>query len=53
MYLEDESSNAEDAVLALVPPERRTTLLAKPLGADRYRFDIVLQGPGETVFFDV
>jgi protocatechuate 3,4-dioxygenase alpha subunit len=53
MYFKDESSNAEDAVLALVPPGRRATLLAKPLGADRYRFDIVLQGPGETVFFDV
>jgi len=53
MYFEDESSNAEDAVLALVPPERRATLLAKRSGADRYRFDIVLQGPSETVFFDV
>jgi protocatechuate 3,4-dioxygenase alpha subunit len=53
MYFEDESSNAEDAVLALVLRERRATLLAKRAGADRYRFDIVLQGPGETVFFDV
>ncbi len=52
-YLEDEPSNADDPVLALVPPERRTTLLARRTGADRYRFDIVLQGPGETVFFDV
>ena len=53
MYFEDEPSNAEDGVLALVPAERRTTLLAVRNGADRYRFDIVLQGPGETVFFDV
>lgn len=53
MYFEDEPSNAEDAVLALVPPSRRGTLLAKRAGPDRYRFDIVLQGSGETVFFDV
>ena len=53
VYFEDEPSNAADAVLALVPPERRTTLIAKRTGADQYRFDIVLQGPGETVFFDV
>jgi protocatechuate 3,4-dioxygenase alpha subunit len=53
MYFEDEPSNADDAVLALVPPERRATLLAKRTSADQYRFDIVLQGPGETVFFDV
>ena len=53
MYFEDEPSNADDAVLALVPPERRATLLAKRTSADQYRFDIVLQGPDETVFFDV
>ena len=53
MYFEDEPSNAEDAVLALVRTERRATLLAKRTGPDRYRFDIALQGPGETVFFDV
>jgi protocatechuate 3,4-dioxygenase, alpha subunit len=53
MYFEDEPSNAEDAVLALVPGHRRATLLARRIDADRYRFDIVLQGHGETVFFDV
>jgi protocatechuate 3,4-dioxygenase alpha subunit len=53
MYFEDEPSNAEDVVLSLVPPSRRGTLLAKPAGSDRYRFDIQLQGNGETVFFDV
>ena len=53
IYFEDEPSNAEDAVLALIPAERRATLLAKRIAADRYRFDIVLQGRGETVFFDV
>ena len=53
LYFDDEPSNAEDTVLALVPVDRRSTLIAKPEGSNRYRFDIVLQGPGETVFFDV
>ena len=53
MYFEDESSNAEDIVLSLVPAARRGTLIAKRIEADRYRWDIVLQGAGETVFFDV
>jgi protocatechuate 3,4-dioxygenase alpha subunit len=35
-----------------VPADRRDTLVAKPEG-DGYRFDIVLQGEGETVFFQV
>jgi protocatechuate 3,4-dioxygenase, alpha subunit len=53
MYFEDESSNVTDALLALVPAERRATLLAKRVDENRYRFDIALQGPDETVFFDV
>ena len=53
IYFEDEPSNTEDAVLSLVPAERRGTLLAKRIDGDRYRFDIALQGPAETVFFDV
>jgi protocatechuate 3,4-dioxygenase alpha subunit len=35
-----------------VPADRRETLVAQPEG-DGYRFDIVLQGEGETVFFSV
>jgi protocatechuate 3,4-dioxygenase, alpha subunit len=53
LYFEDQPSNIEDPVLALVPAERRQTLLAKRIGDVRYRFDIKLQGDGETVFFDV
>lgn len=53
MYFEDDPANREDPVLALVPESRRATLLARRDGADRYRFEIVLQGTGETVFFDV
>jgi protocatechuate 3,4-dioxygenase alpha subunit len=53
IYFEGQPSNGEDAVLSLVPAARRGTLLAKRVDATRYRFDIVLQGAGETVFFDV
>jgi protocatechuate 3,4-dioxygenase alpha subunit len=52
LYFDDEPSNATDPVLQHVPPERRGTLLARASGDGRFRFDIVLQGPGETVFFD-
>jgi protocatechuate 3,4-dioxygenase alpha subunit len=51
IYFGDEAdANAADAVLATVPAERRATLIAEPT-ADGYRFDVRLQGPGETVFF--
>jgi protocatechuate 3,4-dioxygenase alpha subunit len=41
-----------DPVLASVPAARRDTLLAQRTD-DGYRFDIRIQGDGETVFFDV
>ena len=44
--------NAEDPILALVPADRRHTLIATPEDGG-YRFDIRVQGRGETVFFDV
>jgi protocatechuate 3,4-dioxygenase alpha subunit len=53
IYFEHEPANSEDPVLSLVPEHRRGTLIAKQADATRYVFDIVLQGPGETVFFDV
>lgn len=56
VYFDGVEANDADPVLASVPPERRDTLIATPDGqqqdAARYRFDIVLQGAGETVFFD-
>jgi protocatechuate 3,4-dioxygenase alpha subunit len=52
VYFEDEASNAEDAILALVPEARRGTLIAKRDGHS-FTLDIRLQGEGETVFFDV
>jgi protocatechuate 3,4-dioxygenase alpha subunit len=51
VYFEDEA-NEQDPVLALVPAERRPTLIARPQGQGRYRWDIVLQGDGETVFLE-
>ena len=51
-FADEEEANAADPVLASVPSERRATLLARPAPRG-YEFDIRLQGPGETVFFDL
>jgi len=40
-------------VLALVPEERRATLLAQPGSPGEWVFDLRLQGEAETVFFDL
>jgi protocatechuate 3,4-dioxygenase alpha subunit len=56
IYFDGEAANAADPVLALVPADRRGTLIAAREagnGGAVYRFDIRLQGDGETVFFDV
>ncbi|WP_375415163.1 protocatechuate 3,4-dioxygenase subunit alpha [uncultured Bradyrhizobium sp.] len=56
IYFDGEAGNAADSVLALVPADRRATLIAAREtgnGGAVYRFDIRLQGDGETVFFDV
>jgi protocatechuate 3,4-dioxygenase alpha subunit len=53
-FPDEEAANAADPVLSALPePARRDTLIATADGAGRYRFDIRLQGEGETVFFDV
>ncbi len=52
IYFAGEASNADDPVLAQVPAARRPTLIARGDG-DAYRFDIVIQGEQETVFFDI
>ncbi|WP_285115592.1 protocatechuate 3,4-dioxygenase subunit alpha [Leifsonia sp. fls2-241-R2A-40a] len=41
-----------DPFLATIPEDRRSTLLVEQDGPRSYRFDIRLQGDGETVFFD-
>jgi protocatechuate 3,4-dioxygenase alpha subunit len=52
IYFSDEPANADDPVLALVPAGRRDTLVARRTRDGVYRFDIRLQGEGETVFFE-
>ena len=56
IYFPGEKLNATDPVLNTVVPERRSTLIARVENSDQpgiLRFDIVLQGENETVFFDV
>jgi protocatechuate 3,4-dioxygenase alpha subunit len=52
LYFAGDPGLAVDAVLALVPESRRSTLIARGDGGS-FAFDIRLQGPQETVFFDV
>jgi protocatechuate 3,4-dioxygenase alpha subunit len=58
IYFADEPSNETDPVLATVadPAARRTLLAARQSGPSNtalYRFDVILQGEGETAFFDI
>lgn len=56
LYFADDRSNATDPILQQVPAERRAVLMAERRIRDErvvYTFDIVLQGAGETVFFDL
>ena len=53
IYFPDDPLNATDVVLTSVAPDRRSTLLARREQPSVLRFDIVLQGENETVFFDV
>jgi protocatechuate 3,4-dioxygenase, alpha subunit len=50
VFLEDDAAGAD--ILAQVPAERRDTLLARRQPDGSYRWDIHMQGPQETVFFD-
>ncbi|KMK66426.1 protocatechuate 3,4-dioxygenase subunit alpha [Puniceibacterium sp. IMCC21224] len=55
MYFADEmAANAQDPILTRIEHQNRVpTLLAQPEGNGVYRFDIRLQGEGETIFFDI
>jgi protocatechuate 3,4-dioxygenase alpha subunit len=57
IYFDDEAeANARDPVLASVEEARRYTLIAvrqTAPGGTVYGFDVHMQGPDETVFFDV
>lgn len=54
LYFPDDPGNAEDPILNLVEPARRATLIAKKVpGRDGVlEWNVILQGQGETVFFD-
>jgi len=54
MYFPGDPANAEDPILQLVAPERRTTLIARPVAGDKasVEWNVALQGDVETVFFD-
>ena len=54
IYFEGDAANAADPILALVPDDRRGTLISRKENGDAtYRFDVHLQGDKETVFFDL
>jgi protocatechuate 3,4-dioxygenase, alpha subunit len=55
IYFAGGPANDEDPILALVPKERRDTLLAHRVAGQpcSWRFDIHLCGDRETVFFDI
>ncbi len=55
IYFPEESRNAADFVLNLVEPARRSTLIAKKVAGrpGTLEWNVVLQGPEETVFFDL
>ena len=52
MYFPDDPANAEDPVLASVPADRRSTLIARKRADGVLEWNLVLQGGNETVFFD-
>ena len=55
IYFDGEAANTSDPVLALVPADRRATLIAarKPGAGAVYVLDVHLQGDKETVFFEL
>lgn len=54
IYFPDEPANSNDFVLNLIEATRRDTLVAKKIAreAGALEWNVVLQGPNETVFFD-
>ncbi len=55
VYFDGDPANEADRILGMVPEERRATLLARRMTGDpaAWWLNLVLQGAGETVFFDV
>lgn len=53
LYFAGDKLNETDPLLALVPAERRATLIAAPGASGAWRLDIRLRGGAETVFLDI
>ncbi|WP_018633647.1 protocatechuate 3,4-dioxygenase subunit alpha [Neomegalonema perideroedes] len=53
IYFEDEENESCPVLQRIEHRERVKTLIAKKTGEGAYRFDVVLQGENETVFFDL
>ncbi|HTQ86007.1 MAG TPA: protocatechuate 3,4-dioxygenase subunit alpha, partial [Candidatus Solibacter sp.] len=55
IYFPDEPANASDFALSCVDPARRATLIAQKVAGQSgvLEWNVILQGAGETVFFDI
>ncbi len=53
IYFEDEDNSADPLLARIEQRPRVDTLIAKKTGEGTYRYDIRLQGEGETVFLDL
>ncbi|MDO8884042.1 protocatechuate 3,4-dioxygenase subunit alpha [Pseudotabrizicola sp.] len=53
MYFEDEDNSADPVINLIEHVDRRQTLVARKVAQGHFRFDIRLQGDGETVFLDI
>jgi len=53
VYFDGDQADESDPVFAAIPKERRATLIAQrdASRANVYKWDVILQGTGETVFF--
>jgi protocatechuate 3,4-dioxygenase alpha subunit len=52
LYFPDEPAKPDDPILKLVPADRRATLVARVTAPATLEWNIFMQGPHETVFFD-
>ena len=53
LYFADEDNLADPVLTLIEQPGRRATLIAQTTAPGLYRFDIRLQGDGETVFLNI
>jgi protocatechuate 3,4-dioxygenase alpha subunit len=51
VYLDGGHEDVADPVLSTIPADRRRTLIAQCDGVNSFRWNVVLQGDDETVFF--